>query len=73
MEELYKGYQIRADQFYDAWRLWVNPIHPHLPILNILSSFAMGPSTKSFVMPALASMYYWQVVPNVGLAALLAA
>ena len=23
MEELYRGYRIRADQFYEAWRLWV--------------------------------------------------
>jgi hypothetical protein len=34
MEELYRGYRIRADQFHEAWRLWVNPIHLHLPILK---------------------------------------
>ena len=34
MEELYRGYRIRADQFYGVWRLWVNPVHPHLAVLR---------------------------------------
>jgi hypothetical protein len=33
MEELYRGYRIRADQFYRLGA-WVNPIHSHLPILK---------------------------------------
>ena len=43
MEELYRGYRITADQSYGVWRLWVNPIHPHLPILQHPQFVCDGP------------------------------
>ena len=43
MEELYRGYRIRADQSYEAWRLWVNPIHAYLPILKHPQFVSDGP------------------------------
>jgi len=43
MEESYRGYRITAQQSYGVWRLWVNPIHPHLPILQHPQFVCDGP------------------------------
>jgi hypothetical protein len=47
MEESYRGYRITADQSYGVWRLWVNPIHPHLPILQHPQFVCDGPMDEA--------------------------
>jgi len=70
MEELYRGYRIRPDQSYEAWRLWVNPIHPHLPILQHPQFVCDGPIDGALRDARSRVDALLRAIPNAGLAAL---